>query len=325
MRVFVTGGTGFLGSHLVASLHHHGHHVVCLVREPAKANIFNKKPELIFGDLLNERALAAGVKGAEAVFHVAGLTSATSRAAYHQTNVEGTRSVCRVTEREASGLRHFVYVSSLAAVGPSQRGIRLIGDIEPQPVSRYGWSKLAGEDAVRESDLPWTIVRPAAAYGPGDTAFLTLFRMVARGGAIQFGRVPQEVSLIYGPDLGEALAATLGRSVVGKTYFAAHDEIHTSADLARYVYQAVTKSTGSPRIIVLPELATRLLLGVVGTTSRLFGRTSVLTSDRANDFLAPAWTCSSAELQRDTGWMATTDLVSGVAMTLEWYRRNEWL
>ena len=84
MRTFVTGGTGFVGSHLVEALLDRGDQVVCLVRDPKKAaHLFtDRQPDPVLGDLTNERALREGCDDAEVVFHLAGATAARDRAEF---------------------------------------------------------------------------------------------------------------------------------------------------------------------------------------------------------------------------------------------------
>jgi nucleoside-diphosphate-sugar epimerase len=81
----------------------------------------------------------------------------------------------------------------------------------------------------------------------------------------------------------------------------------------------------SPLIIPLPTPIARIGLWITGTTAYLAGRTTVLSLDKANEFLAGALTCSPAALQRDTGWTANYSLATGLAKTVAWYREQQWL
>src|SRR5688572_19018556 len=87
----------------------------------------------------------------------------------------------RVAAPERGGAGRFVYVSSIAAAGPAPRGRALTGSETPAPVTAYGRSKLAGESAVRECKLPWTIVRPPMVYGPRDREVLKVFQLARLG------------------------------------------------------------------------------------------------------------------------------------------------
>jgi nucleoside-diphosphate-sugar epimerase len=190
-------------------------------------------------------------------------------------------------------------------------------------VTIYGRSKLAGEEVVRGGTIPWTIVRPPAVYGPGDRELLRVFKLARLGIAPVFGGGRQELSLAYGPDLGEALAAA-GHvpGTAGKIYYACHPEVVTSGAMVREIGRAMGKSV---RLLPLPTFLANGILTVTGTAARLMGTATLLTRDKVHEFLAPAWTADPSRLTADTGWKAEHDLHSGVTETLEWYRKHHWL
>ncbi len=331
MRVFVTGGTGFVGSHLVDRLMERGDDVTCLVRDPAKAaRVFRERaPHTVRGDLTDQRTLRTGCEDAEAVFHVAAVTSARSRMEFFATNSEGTRRLTAVVAEVAPHLRRFVYVSSQAASGPARRGSPRTESDPLQPVSHYGASKLAGEEAVRSSGLPWTVIRPAGVYGPRDTEFLRLFKIARIGIVPIMGDSEQELSLVHVRDLAAALVRATEPATMEKVYFACHPEIITARRFVRGVHAAVAgrrpgKQTG-PIILTIPSWATRATLQVTGLAARLLGRATLLSPDKGNEFLAEAWTCSSEALERDTGWQAEISLEAGLRDTAQWYREHRWL
>ena len=331
MRVFVTGGTGFVGSHVVDSLLERGHDVACLVRDPAKAErLFRaRRPALVRGGLDDAGVLREGCQGAQAVVHLAGLTAARRGRDFDTVNAGGTRAL--VEAAQAAAPEVFLYVSSLAAAGPTQRGRNLCERDAARPVSRYGASKLAGEDAVRGSSLPWTILRPPAVYGPRDRAFLTFFRMVARGWAPVFGDGSQELSLVYVGDLAAAivhLVEGVEQTRAGGLYYVAHPETCTARGLVRSIGESIGAAARAgrvPRVLRIPRFVVRPLFTLTGGAAWLAGRATMLSRDKAEEILAEAWTCSPAALEADTGWRAETDLASGLRRTAAWYREAEWL
>ena len=162
MKLAVTGGTGFVGSHLVDAALAGGHSVKALTRrEQAPRDGI----EWISGDLDSRSALERLVDDAEAVIHVAGAINAPNAAAFDKANVTGTLAM--LAAATAGGVRRFVHVSSLAAREPK--------------LSLYGGSKARAEELVHVSGLDWAIVRPPAVYGPGDKETLELFRMAKLG------------------------------------------------------------------------------------------------------------------------------------------------
>jgi nucleoside-diphosphate-sugar epimerase len=323
VKALVTGGTGFVGRHLVEHLRAAGDDVTALVRSPQRAApLAAIGARLEPGDLNDHAALARAVAGQDVVYHVAGTVAAPSEAAYLAGNRDGTANLVRATTD--AGVRRFVLVSSLAAAGPSRPGAPHRGEVEPHPVTAYGRSKLAGEGVVRASTLAWTILRPPAVYGPRDRDnFLTVFKGLRLGVAPVFGDGSTELSAVYAPDLAEALrAAGATDATVGRTYYPNHPEVVTSAELVRIIAGAAGRSV---RIIGLPEPLARGILTVTGGVARLLGRTTILNPDKANEFYQAAWTGDPADLLRDTGWQAQHDAAAGFAATWRWYRDAGWL
>jgi nucleoside-diphosphate-sugar epimerase len=322
MKALLTGATGFVGRHLVSALLRRGDTVTALIRSPQRAQeIADLGVRLVKGDLDDQRAMAQACEGQDVVYHVAGLVAALGEAEFLRVNRDGTRALLEAATRAAAG--RFVLVSSAAAAGPSLPGVPLKGDEPPNPVTIYGRSKRAGEDVVRGGGIPWTIVRPPAVYGPGDRELLRVFKLARLGIAPVFGGGRQELSLVYGPDLGEALcAAGHTAGAAGKIYYACHPEVVTSGAMVQEIGRAMGKSV---RLIPLPTILANGILTVTGAAARLTGKATLLTRDKAHEFLAPGWTVDPARLTADTGWKAEHDLHAGVKETLEWYRAHQWL
>ncbi len=330
MKAFVTGGTGFVGSHLVDALLERGDQVVCLVRDLAKTRrVFHDRfPNTVVGSLDNVASLREGCENADVIFHVAGLITAKSRDEFFAVNAEATARLVDVATHATPDLRRFVYVSSQAAAGPSTRGSQRTEQDPPAPVSDYGRSKLAGEEAVRTSPFSWTIVRPPAVYGPRDTEFLRVFKL-ARSPIVPLVSDPgQELSLIYVADLVEALLASTSDAARNNVYFASHADFVTAGQLIHHARRAVKptdNSSSAPILIRVPEVVGRAILTVTGEVAKLFGKATILTRDKANELMAAAWVCSSAALERDTGWKAKTSHEAGFRETARWYREKGWL
>lgn len=324
MRVFVTGATGFIGMHTVAALRARGHEPVCLVRDPRKAAsaFAAPPPALVQGDLADTAALARGCDGADAVVHLAGLTAARSRRELFAVNADGTRAIVDVVRAARGRVGRVVHVSSLAAAGPASYGAPLTGAEPAHPVSDYGRSKLAGETHVRELHVPWVILRPPAVYGPHDREFLRLFRLAARGVAPLFGGGTQRLSLVFAPDLAEAIVACVEHVPPPGAYYPAHPEPTTARALVEGIGAALATRT---RVLPLPRVLVRPICFVSGTAAKLARRATLLGPDKANELLADAWTCSPAALTAAVGWQAATDLATGLRATAEWYRAAGWL
>jgi len=322
VNVFVTGGTGFVGAHLVRALQERGDHVSCLVRRPELAERLGwRDVRLVRGDLDDASALLRGCEGAELVFHVAGKIVARNALEFMATNRDGTANVLEAAEEH--GVTRFVLVSSLAAAGPTTPGHPIDETRPPAPVTDYGRSKLAAEVLVKAMPFPWTIVRPPVVYGEWDRGTLKVFQLARGPVAPVFGDGSQELSVIHAADLARGLvAAGTSPAAQGRVYFATHPTPTTS----RGLLLACARTLGtSPHIVPLPPLLARGLLWTVGSLAHLAGRATFLSADKANEYLAPAWTCRGDALTRDTGWRAEIDLEPGLARTAAWYREVGWL
>jgi dihydroflavonol-4-reductase len=327
VNVLVTGGTGFVGAHLVKALRARGDVVTVIARRPALAETLGWGPEvkLVRGGLDDEAGLRAGCAGADVVYHVAGKIAARSAADFMATNRDGTANVLEAARD--GGVRRFVYVSSLAVGGPTTPGHPIDEQRPPQPVTDYGRSKLAAEVLVRAmpASLPWTIVRPPLVYGEWDRGTLKIFQFVRRGVAPVFGDGSQELSVIHGEDLAQSLiAAGTAPAAAGRIYFASHPTTTTSRELVLAAGRALGRGT-RPSIVPVPPIVARGVLWTIGTIAYLAGRATLLSADKAHEFLAPAWTCSSDALTRDTGWRAAIDLETGLKRAANWYREMGWL
>jgi nucleoside-diphosphate-sugar epimerase len=294
VKLAITGGTGFVGGHLLDLAGAAGHEVRALTRRPQA-----ERPGIVWiaGTLDDPAALAQMVEGADAVIHVAGVVNAPDRAGFAQGNIEGTRAM--LAAAEAAQVARFVHVSSLAAREPS--------------LSSYGWSKAEADKLVLASPLSTAIVAPPAIYGPGDMEMLELFRLAARGIALlpPGGRM----SVIEVGDLARlllALAATDDRLRLDPDDGRAGGWTHE--EFARAIGVAVGRKV---RAIALP----RMVLMTAARLDRLIrGPRAKLTPDRAAYFCHTDWTADPARRPPAQLWQAQVDTPAGLAATAQWYR-----
>lgn len=290
-------------------------------REAAEGGLRALGCRVVPGGIGDEAARRALVDGADVVFHVAGLAAARSAAEFLRVNRDGASAVAASAAR--AGVGRLVLVSSLSVTGPSRPGRPVDESSGPGPLTAYGRSKKAGEDAVRAAGVPFTVVRPPAVYGPRDRAFLAAFRAAAHGVVPLLGDGGQELTLVHAADLARALVAAATSGVtLGRTYHAGHPEPVTQRRLAEAVGRAVGRRVLCP---TLPGPLVRGLLGAAGAARRALGRAPLLDGDKARELLAPAWTCSSEALRRDAGWTAEVPLEAGLAATARACREAGWL
>jgi len=327
VRWLLTGATGFIGLNLAERLARRGDEVRALVRDRSRAGeLEDLGAELVEGDVSRPETLPGAVRGADVVVHLAGIVKAVRREDYFAVNAAGTRALARAAA--AAGRIRFVLVSSLAAAGPSSPGRARTEEDRPAPVSVYGESKLAAEEALRESAslLEATVVRPPLVYGPRDKEMLpALFRMARTGVVVKAGLGEKLYSVIHVDDLTEliSVAALRGRRLGAEgsegIYFADSGREHTWEDLAR----AVLYSLGRRGVVVpVPETLSWLVAGASSAAARIRGKAAILSLDKMLEIREGTWTCSSARARRELGWKPCLDLLEGMRRSVEWFRER---
>lgn len=300
MIVALTGGTGFLGGHIMRSLTAVGHEIRALTRKPQDPM---EGVTWIDGALDQPASLIALMIGGDAVVHCAGVVNAPDIAAFDRGNRIGTANVLAATQ--AASVKRFVHVSSLAAR-------------EPQ-LSAYGNSKRGAEDAVRASGLDWRIVRPPAIYGPGDTDNLELFKFARRG----ILPMPQRgmLSLIHAGDMARLVVACAEGGPT-RTLFEADDGRPGGWSHKDYA-QAIGDAVGR-RAVMLPlprrvlDLGARIDILVRGDRAKL-------TRDRVSYMTHPDWVIDPARRPPPDLWTPAIDTPEGLKATARWYREAGWL
>lgn len=320
--VALTGGTGFVGSHVADALLAAGFRVRALVRRPDDvAWLAGTAVELVKGDVRDAASLPALVEGASAVVHVAGKTSARNEEAYLASNAGGTENVAAAAKAHAKGA-HVVLVSSQAAGGPSEGGWPVKASDPARPVSAYGRSKLAGEEAVRRSGVPFTILRPCAVYGPRETAIRDLFVAASKGVVPVIAGGRPRIQLVYGPDVARAVLGALGRGGRGETFYVAHPE---TLDYGAIAETIAGLPSSRPLLLPVPAFAVRGAGWLVGAVSAWAPGPPVFNSDKANEMLQEAWLCEVSDAQVALGEPFVTDFKSGSRLTWRWYLERGWV
>jgi nucleoside-diphosphate-sugar epimerase len=300
MRLAITGGTGFVGSHLIDAALAAGHEIKALTRreQPDRDGV-----DWVLGDLGTRDALEWLVDEADAIIHVAGTINAPNAAGFEKGNVAGTLAM--LAAATAGGLRRFVHVSSLAAREPK--------------LSHYGGSKARAEELVHSSGLDWAIVRPPAVYGPGDRETLELFRMAKLG--LMLMPPKGRVSVIHADDLARLLLALAGHDARpnmlvepddGKPGGWTHREFARALAVAVGTRAAVVSSPG-----ILLRLAAR-------ADQLLRGEKAKLTADRAAYFSHRNWVVEPKRAAPPQLWRPQIPTERGLTDTAAWSRAPGW-
>ena len=321
MRFLVTGGTGFVGSHVVDALLARGDAVTALVRDPNKLRwLEGRDVRLSPGDVARGLGLEAGLDDADGVIHIAGVIKARTEAEFVEGNAGATRKLLEACAKSKRPLKSVVVVTSLAAAGPCGKGTTTRETDMCRPVSAYGRSKMAAEAACSEfaSRLPVVVARPSIVYGPRDEAVLEIFRIVAW----RLKPLPnpdQRLSLVHVRDLAAGLLAAADRGKAGGKYHLAHAEVITARGLADRVEEAV----GAPAMAVgIPAAMLRIGAAISET---LTGGRSIFNRDKVAEMLAEGWACDVGAAAGELEWSAKIGHVDGLLETGRWYREKGWI
>jgi len=322
----VTGGHGFLGSHVVDRLLERGVRVRCLVRPDRRDDPFRGRPvEVVRGDLRTGEGLEAAAGSAGAVYHVAGLIAARGPSDFFRVNVEGTRRLARAVARSNPRCRRFLLVSSQAAAGPSPDGRPLDEEAPCRPVSHYGRSKLGAEKALREAigGVPWTVLRPPAIYGPRDRGILPFFRLAATGFWPDLDGPGRRFNLLHARDVADAvLAAADSDAAAGRTYFLSDGRGYAHREVGEALGRAFGRRV---RRVPVPDFLLDLAAVVTDEAASLLGGVPIFGRQKANELKARYWLANPSRAERDFGWRPRVPLETGLAETARWYEAAGWI
>lgn len=327
MRCLITGATGFIGSHLAEALNERGEDVACLVRKSSNLRwLKDVSPQYFYGEVTQKESLREAVRAADCIYHLASLTKAVRPQDYYRVNAEGTRNLLEVCAEENPQLKKIVVVSSLAAAGPNPAESPLAEADPPAPITDYGKSKLEQERVAREfmSRLPIAIVRPPAVYGPRDHDVYFYFKMMKRGVAFFAGSENPVVSIVYAPDLAQALIAVAEcPKSAGEIYYAANEQSHRISELCQLIAAAL--GVKKVRTFRIPLAAAQIVALLAEAAAHLTGKPALLNRQKILEARQHAWVCSVDKIKRDAGFACPTPIEIGLIQTAEWYRQNGWL
>ena len=328
-RIFITGGSGFIGSRLALLAVERGHAVTVVTAvnnatERARCDALVKAGITVqVAPLEDSFALARALIAHEVVIHLAAAQheAEAGEAHFHQVNVEGTRRLLGLAAR--AGVRRFVHGSTIGVYGAAS-GRVLDEDSKLAPDNPYGRTKAVAETVVRGFSGPMEtcIVRISETYGPGDMRLLKLFRGVSSGRYLTVGRGSNEHQLIYVDDLCRGLlAATDAAAASGETVVLAGSERVTTNAMV----SAIGAAVGSRRhVFHAPMWPFAAAAYVLETTLTPLGVKPPLHRRRL-DFFRKSFRFSTAKAERVLGFHAEINFLDGARRTAEWYRANSLL
>lgn len=303
LRIALTGGTGFIGRHLLPLLHEAGHEVRQLRRMPGDGQ---GSRGVVVGSLADRAALDGLARDRDVLVHVAGTVRAVDPGDFRKVNAEGTRLVAEAAQ--AAGVKRMVLVSSLAARHPE--------------ASVYARSKAEGEAAARSAFAgTLAVLRPPAVYGPFDRVTLPIFAGLAGGLLAVPGTARQRFSLLHVRDLARLIARLAEKDEAPSAPLEPHDG-RGAYDWAALAAEAGRALKRRVRVVLLPRGVMAPLAVVCDGLARGLRRPLPLSRDKLGELYHLDWVGRTDTVD---GWRPAIDFGTGVVETLAWYRRAGWI
>ena len=343
---FVTGGAGFIGSHLSELLLDKGWRVKILIREGDMHKAYNdivyqeviemlknKGAEIFYGNLYNIESYKNILEGVDTIFHVAGIAYpyyGLPNKIYFDINTKATKELVKISENK--GVKKFVYISSIEAAGPSLNGQPLTEESSRHPTDAYGMSKKVSEDYLlnfnKNSKMGITIIRPPMTYGERSPLLERPFKIIRSGYFPMFGLKDVYFEFCYVKNLVKGIyLAGINKNSSGEIYFISENSYKVIETM-----KLIGKNMGKKiKIICIPK---RIAYGVglfmeflnvifpfypfrskeIG--SPLFSRKTVnwVTNDE--------YICSTKKANIQLGYIPDYAREDGIKNTLKWYKEK---
>jgi dihydroflavonol-4-reductase len=329
MRIFITGGSGFIGSRLAPIALDSGHTVTVVTAvnnpsEKARCDALLKAGiKVVVAPLEDSTAVANALRDHDVVIHLAAAQheAQAPESHFHQVNVEGTRRLLDLAAR--AGVKRFVHGSTIGVYG-SAAGGSLDENSPLAPDNPYGRTKAAAEQVVKQfqSSMQWSIVRISETYGPGDMRLLKLFRGVKRGRFPIVGDGANLHQLIYVDDLSRGLLAACSAPAADRqtVVLAGSERITTNAMVAA-IGAAVDNTKRVFHAPMWPFVAAAV---VFENTFSPLGLKPPLHRRRL-DFFRKSFSFATDRAEQLLGFRAQIDFPDGARRTAAWYRENGFL
>lgn len=319
---FVTGANGFIGSHLVKYLLHRGYRVRVLVRRSSDLGLLRgQEIDYFYGDLFSNEVIRECIEGASHLYHVAGVINAGNQKEYYEVNARGTENLVRLASRYRKNIKRFLHVSSISVMGPSKPGEMLSEGSPLAPLSHYGKSKIEGEDAVINSPLNWTILRPTNILGIGQYELYRFMRTMNMGLKPLLGKKSKQTTICFVEDLvrGMVLAAENACSL-RKIYIIASKNAYG----LREIIETIGANIGKRFYLPLPYFLVYAIAVVSKIVAILFSKNSFLDPQKIRQTKTCLWIHDSSLIERDLGFKTEITLDEGIGEIVRFYKSHDW-
>ncbi len=319
---FITGASGFIGSHLVAELDRRQWRLRLLQHRTEVPAL--GQHEIIQGDLSTPETFRDALDGVDVMFHLAAALGASllDEAGFQQINVTGTERLLEAARK--AGVKQVVHFSSAGVLGQVTAGETADEAYPCNPQIAYDRTKLAAEEmalAAAQKGQSVIVVRPGWVYGPGDRRTFKLIRAIARKRFLLVTKGSAWQTPVFIQDLIQGVLQCSEQGKEGEIYHLAGDEVLTVRQMVETVAAAL--ETRIPRIH-LPLAPTRIAARILETSFHLFKREAPLTLGKLAFFIHPK-PLAIQKAKSECNYAPSTDFTSGMDKTVTWYRQNGWL
>ena len=323
MKALLTGGTGFIGSHLAEFLLEKGAEVFALVRDPHNLKwLKGLNIHLLNGNLLSIPSLPPDI---DHVFHIAGLTNSSDVADYYTVNQQGTASLLKSIHDQEILPKKIICLSSLAAAGPNSDGRPVQESDVPRPITPYGKSKLMGEaEALRFKDIyPIVILRAPGVIGPRDKDFLHYFKWIKKGALPAIGSKQRYMSVCYVKDLIRALYVCSQKELESGEIFNIGDPNPCSYDeFGKMAGQALGRKL---RKVKIPIPVGYLVALVASVASKISKKPGILNLHKFKQMKQRGWVADMRKATEELSFQPQYSLQEAIQETINWYLKHNWL
>lgn len=328
-KILLTGASGFVGYHLIHDAVARGYEVYAAVRKSSQVDHLKEFPvHFVYPDFADTQALIKELQAQQYdyIIHAAAATRAPSQAAFNAANADITRNLATAALQSGIPLKKFVFVSSLAVLGPIPYDCQdpIAENNEPHPITGYGRSKLLAEQYLKEfPGLPLVTLRPTVVYGPREKDLYVMFKTLARGMEPSIGRKNQLLSFVYVADLVDViLDALTAATPAGLVCNISDGQVYNRNELALITKKILNKKTFR---FTVPVGVVRMLASLMETLYARSKKSPLLYRERVGELTAPNWNCSIVNAQQYLGYKPKYDLEKGVTESLKWYKEHNWL
>lgn len=328
MYTLITGSTGFIGKRLLNALLLEKREIRCLVRKSSNISEIKKhNVDIVFGDVGNLDSVKKAMENVDAVYHLAAFANPSNYKPYshYKINVDGTKNVLEAALKNKDNIKRMIFMSSIAATGPSLNGEFLDESSGYYPITNYGKSKVEVEKLVHEYEkkysIPCTIIRPPMVYGIGDKDWVSFFNMVKN--ASEKGKklfVPGDhknyFDFCYVDNLVKGMIQSeKSDKAIGETYFISDSFPYRIEDILK----AITDAYGVdyPKKFYSKEFM-NILAHIFDFLGKIFHFDGPLSKRDVAWMTSNYWVVSCEKAKRDFGYSPEISLNEGIKRTIEW-------